>query len=564
MNEFFIETCNGTGTGYDEPIECPPGDGNYTYCDSIINECVSIEVECPTNACTPDNVNFGFDCIPEYAAAGTQCNDGSNTTLGDVCDGAGVCAGEPYDCPALSCKTEASQDGVACQYADLPNGESCNDGSNETANDFCSNGVCTGIPIICSGGPCLGTGTPNGLTCDYEFLDAGAACADGNPETGNDICDGAGNCAGTPIDCSQPGPCTETFVPNGTGCTATFYPEGTPCDDGYAFTVNDVCDAEGYCIGEEPTCNCSPLTGTSMDSLLCAMEIDCFDTPIGDSNIYSPSGDSISNARKAINQLGNNSNDLKPKAGSSYTVIGTGNVDNTNNNKNLNGGNAIFDPYDTASPAYDVVEFSVDLTAPEYALGFSIDYVFLSVEFDEYVGTQYNDKFYIFLEAPTTTGGNKEIINFTDCRNPDLYFDLDGDECPLESGYCCYIAINTALSECCWYQGCPDGTWTTDLSGTGFSCANNSSQETPSQGPKFGSSTGWLRTSWPIESGESFTLTFHIHDTADQFYDSEVILDNFQWITETVVPPGGEGGGVEGGEGGGEGGDFTGGTISLD
>jgi len=285
---------------------------------------------------------------------------------------------------------------------------------------------------------------------------------------------------------------------------------------------------------------------------------------VNDADVSSPSGDNVSSAMKAINQLGSNNNDLSPKAGPSYATIGTGPVDNTNNSSNLSGGSAIGDPFDPGTSARDVVEFTISMTAPDYALGFSVDYVFFSVEFDEYVGTQYNDKFYMILNAPQTTAGADKVINFTDCRDPNDYFDLNGEECPLDSGFCCYIAINTALSECCWYNGCPDGIWTTLISGTGFSCANSPGGDSQNTG----SSTGWLRTTWPIEAGETFDLTFHIHDTGDAVYDSEVILDNFQWIAPEVVPPGGEGGGGEeggeGGEGGDEEGGVGGGTISLD
>ena len=49
-----------------------------------------------------------------------------------------------------------------------------------------------------------------------------------------------------------------------------------------------------------------------------------------------------------------------------------------------------------------------------------------------------------------------------------------------------------------------------------------------------GSSTGWLTTTWTVNAGEVFTLTFHIHDTADQAYDSLVLIDNFTWKGGTV------------------------------
>ena len=48
-------------------------------------------------------------------------------------------------------------------------------------------------------------------------------------------------------------------------------------------------------------------------------------------------------------------------------------------------------------------------------------------------------------------------------------------------------------------------------------------------------STGWLRTSWPIEGGEVFTLTFSIHDEGDGIYDSLVILDNFRFHEHPAV-----------------------------
>ena len=67
---------------------------------------------------------------------------------------------------------------------------------------------------------------------------------------------------------------------------------------------------------------------------------------------------------------------------------------------------------------------------------------------------------------------------------------------------------------------------------TGFECAASSG----SDGPHAGSSTGWLRTWWPIEPGEEFDLVFHLHDTSDGIYDSEVILDEFEFFDE--VKPG--------------------------
>ncbi len=154
---------------------------------------------------------------------------------------------------------------------------------------------------------------------------------------------------------------------------------------------------------------------------------------------------------------------------------------------------------------YDAVEFHVTMKAPDGATGFSIDYIFMSAEYHEWVGTSFNDKFYIVLEAASTNGGAPTVVNYTTCSNPNSYHDaiIDGQKV-------CYIAINAAFTE-----PCPNAP--TNISGTGHECASG------------GSSTGWLTTTWPIVGGETMKLTFHIHDTSDQAYDSQVLIDNLNW-----------------------------------
>jgi hypothetical protein len=155
--------------------------------------------------------------------------------------------------------------------------------------------------------------------------------------------------------------------------------------------------------------------------------------------------------------------------------------------------------------------------------------VFLSEEYDDYIATEFNDKFYVVIEADSTEGGEPTVINFTRCRDPNTYMDFvcgAGDPGCIPGKKYCYIAINSAFSDCCWFGGCPDAISTTNIGGTGFECA--SWQE--NDGETHGSSTGWLLTSWPIEGGEVFTLTFHLHDTGDAIFDSEVILDAFQFL----------------------------------
>jgi hypothetical protein len=182
---------------------------------------------------------------------------------------------------------------------------------------------------------------------------------------------------------------------------------------------------------------------------------------------------------------------------------------------------------------YDVVEWRMILTAPEEAKAFRLKYVFFSEEYDDWISSSFNDKFYVLLEAGSTNEGNMTLVNFTECRDPDVYHDFvcGPDDIACEEGEkYCYIAVNSAFSDCCWYEGCPDGySWDvgTDISGTGFECSG-----TTSDGPQYGSSTGWLQTSWPIDGGETFSITFHIHDTSDGVYDSEVIIDSFEFLKD--------------------------------
>jgi hypothetical protein len=103
-----------------------------------------------------------------------------------------------------------------------------------------------------------------------------------------------------------------------------------------------------------------------------------------------------------------------------------------------------------------------------------------------------------------------------------------------EGDQLCYVTINSALSECCWYDGCTTMAENTDISGTGFECGTEDVDYVGdySMGYTYGSSTGWLVTEWPVEPNEEFTITFHLHDTADSLLDSEVILDKFVFVTE--------------------------------
>lgn len=288
-----------------------------------------------------------------------------------------------------------------------------------------------------------------------------------------------------------------------------------------------------------PDCGGCTGVGDDLEAMRCAVDL-CDASVVISQDYTSPTTPNkkilIAETRSAINRFGDPNNGLAPLLNDSYVLMGTGRIPYTTvHNDQIGAGSSLEDGFaaDKTARIFDVMEWRLRLKAPKNAGGFQIHYVFFSTEYDEYIGDKYNDKFYIFIEAPSTDGGTRTVINFTECREPGGYSDFvcnsGMDACNVGERYC-YIAINTALSECCWYDECSDGIWTTNISGTGFSCGGKYQDITGDGGHIYGSSTGWLATEWPVEPGEEFDLVFHIHDTGDAKRDSAVLLDKFLFV----------------------------------
>src|SRR5262249_20158299 len=134
---------------------------------------------------------------------GTACNDGNACTQGGVCAG-GVCAGTPVVCTASDQCHTASCNPTRGEGAGQakPDGTACSDGNGSTEDDVCTNGVCAGTPVVCTGGDqCHVAGTCNpstGACSNPTPIADGTACSDGNACTQNDVCTG-GVCAGTAV-----------------------------------------------------------------------------------------------------------------------------------------------------------------------------------------------------------------------------------------------------------------------------------------------------------------------------------------------------------------------------
>lgn len=326
----------------------------------------------------------------------------------------------------------------------------------------------------------------NPLQTDFDEDGIGNEC---DPDTDNDGSLNADDCA--PLN-------------------ADIYPGATEV---LGNATDEDCDGTAQSWVDAPVdCAALDCDGTGVDPLLCAMEL-CYPDFVLNAFVTSPTGDNVTNSALALDRYGDSDNDLVPYLGG-YTFLGTG-TPTSNHQDMLPGGSPTIDVFSSASDSiYDVVEMTVRMTAPPGVGGFAVDYIFFSAEYEEWIGTEYNDKFYIVLNAPDTTGGEDRIINFTTCSNPGSYFDFEHPE----EGPQCYIAINTAFSEAC------AGPVDTNIDGTNFECNEE------------GSSTGWLTTTWTINPGETFELTFHIHDTADQVEDSAVLLDHFRWVGSGAKP----------------------------
>jgi len=138
----------------------------------------------------------------------------------------------------------------------------------------------------------------------------------------------------------------------------------------------------------------------------------------------------------------------------------------------------------TKQKVFDLHQIVLRLEAPAWAKSFSFDSNFFSAEYPDYVQQNFNDTFYAIIEASSTNSG----------AATNIAFDSNNDSIEVDNNY---------------FQ--------------------NPFHPIPNRGTGFDhhGSTGWLRTSWPIQAGEKFTLTFSIHDEGDAVFDSAVILDNF-------------------------------------
>ncbi len=142
----------------------------------------------------------------------------------------------------------------------------------------------------------------------------------------------------------------------------------------------------------------------------------------------------------------------------------------------------------------DHATLRVELTVPEFANSFSFDFYFLSREYPEWVGEEFNDTFEVWLSSGAFNG--------------QIVFDSAGNA----------VNVNNGLFTVVYDEDdSPDV-----LAGTGFDVDGG---------------TGWVTTVAPCVPGEQMSLSFEIYDVADGIWDSAVLLDRFRFSSDEQKDP---------------------------
>jgi hypothetical protein len=495
-------------------------------CDLGIGECVDClsDFDCPDNyfcaasVCLLDLCDQNGEwpaCIEGNVAA---CNEnGSLLAIVETCPEATFCA--DATCHPWVCEPE----GLGC--AESIAFECNEDGSGfktETdcadSDEACSGGECK--PVVCEPGipvcldpltlvTCSETGTDfvtepcgEGFFCD----DKSAAClgwvcapeskgCDGETSL---TCDEFGTEWGDPVECDAEG----LFCESGECVECDPACGDRECGPDACGGSCGNCEAPGSCLVgycQNQTCP-TPCNGKTPEAFLCGLDI-CYPDLVTETEVIAPFGDAIDQMFNVQAKYGEEGNDLVPGNAPSFAIMATGKIANTQHNDQMPPNQCGTDPIKEGKNC-DVVTGTMKLTAPAGATGFSLDFVFLTKEVE--IQNPYDDRFYILLKAPQTTNGETWVINFMPCLPK-----VDADFTFEEVKYC-YIR---ALS------GFAVNPSPLNLAGTAFLA-----------------STSWLRTSWEILPGESFSLTFRVADWQDGQYDSAAIIDNFQWLFTPIAP----------------------------
>ncbi|HEY3211485.1 MAG TPA: choice-of-anchor L domain-containing protein, partial [Actinomycetota bacterium] len=180
-----------------------------------------------------------------------------------------------------------------------------------------------------------------------------------------------------------------------------------------------------------------------------------------------------------------------PTDGSNYGILTTGDA-NLADDSNDSGSSGASDdgPNVRGNTDFDVSILKVDLDVPSGFTCLRVDFRFLSEEFPEFVGSQFNDAFIAELDTSDWTTNGSAIT-----ANHNFAFDPDGNP----------ITINS----------------------TGFTHMTASE----ASGTTYDGATPILVAQTPITSG-SHSVYLSIFDQGDHYYDSAIFLDNLSLGTQ--------------------------------
>ena len=130
---------------------------------------------------------------------------------------------------------------------------------------------------------------------------------------------------------------------------------------------------------------------------------------------------------------------------------------------------------------------------PDNATSFSFDFAFLTYEYPEYLGTQFNDMFVGWLESENWTGN--------------ISFDADGKPITLNASFLDFKDDDAIAPEF---------------------------EDTCMQGH---AATNWLSTSVGVTPGEYVRIAFAVFDSSDAALDSYAFVDNVSWGCDDIEGP---------------------------
>lgn len=176
----------------------------------------------------------------------------------------------------------------------------------------------------------------------------------------------------------------------------------------------------------------------------------------------------------------------------------------------------------------DVADLHLEIKVPKNANGIAFDFDFGSGEWPEYVCSPFNDSFIAYLKSAAFNSGNADNVSFDSKNNPVSVNNAFFSECgPANAATGCAQQATAGTATC--------SNGTSDLMGTGFYDTNDPNNPYCAANETGGGMTGWLTTQAPVQPAETITIDLMVWDTGDQYYDSSVILDNWQWKPDPVT-----------------------------